>query len=231
MIVLFLALWTAYTFYALYRNLRGSGRFSPVAQTMQTFLVCLALYWAWTLEVFTRALWSPLDIGLGLLAGHLLFALSLGITHQHAGDVWRHFTDWRGIVSFAVKSPEIIIRFFGVAAAEELVYRVAAIGMLSALLHHSIPAVIVSALFFCLLHNHFFRKGWGSAFEFLLFALIIGAVYDFTWSLTLVVLIHLVRNVESAYLEYCTLIEEVRDDAEALRILNSRHASLVLETV
>jgi len=230
-IAVFLTFWGMYTVYALYRNLRGPDEVSLTAQLLQTVLILIALRWMWLSGGLTRTLWSPVDIGAGLVLGHLLFVVSLGITHQHPGDVARHAVDLRSIAAFTSKTPELCLRFLGVAAIEELVYRAAAQDMLLTLWGRPLPAIGVTALSFCLLHNHFLKNGLVSAFEFILFTLTIGVVYYYTSSLTLVILAHTVRNVESAYLEYCVLMQHNHDETEALRMLNTRGASPAVEFV
>ncbi len=230
MITVFLALWLAYTGHALYRNVTARGTGSAVGHILQLGLVILAIWWTFQAGLFTRALWSPLDITLGLVLGHLLFGVSLFITHRHVGDVARHFVDARGMVAFVKATPELMVRFAGVCVIEELVYRAGAQDMLMHRTGSPFVAIVVTALCFCVLHQHFFQNGWACALEFLLFSLIIGMVYYHTYSLTIVTLAHLIRNVESAYLEYCVLREENNDHEEALRILSARNASPALES-
>lgn len=227
----FLLLWAIYTLYSLIRNLSGSERGALPGQLLQTVLVLIALRYTWVSGALSRGLWSPLDIAGGAVLGHVLFAVSLAITHQHLGDVARHAVNLRGIAGFVRRTPEICVRFFGVAAVEELVYRAGAQEMLMGMPGGAAPAIGVTALCFCVLHNHFLKNGFVSAFEFVLFTLAIGLMYYYTSSLALVVLVHWVRNVESAYLDFCALVEDTHDEDEALRVMSTRHASPVLESV
>lgn len=228
--LVFLILWLLYTLYSLLRNLRGKKTESLLAQTIQTVLIGLSLWYAWQSGVFSRKLWSPVDIVLGIFLGHILFFFSLMITHGRCDDVVRHTLNASGILQFLTSAPGVILRFLGIAAIEELVYRVTAQDILVKLTG-SVPfAIGVSGICFCLLHAHFLRSGVISALEFMLFTAVLGFLYDFTLSFTLVTLIHLLRNLESAYLEFCTLLEETQDEAEALRQICTRHTSLVLES-
>ena len=227
----FLVLWAAYTLYSLIRNLSGSGKGALPAQLLQTVLVLIALRYTWVSGALSRGLWSPLDIAAGILLGHVLFAVSLAITHQHLGDVVRHAANLRGIADFLRKTPEICVRFLGVAAVEELVYRAGAQEMLMGMPGGAFTAIGVTTLCFCLLHNHFLKNGFVSAFEFVLFTLAIGLMYYYTASLALVIVAHWVRNVESAYLDFCALVEDTHDEDEALRVMSTRHASPVLESL
>jgi len=210
----FLTVWGIYTAYALLRNLRGRDGFSLTAQLLQTALVLFAIYWLWTNGKLTRYLWSPVDVGAGLASGHLLFILALAITHQHPGDVAGHAVDLRGITAFVLENPETALRFLGVAVIEEMVYRGTAQDILLTLWGRPLPAIGITALFFCLLHSHFFRNGVVSALEFALFTVMIGIMYYYTSSLTLVILVHTVRNVESAYLDYCVSMEDTATKPE-----------------
>lgn len=229
MIGLFLVIWLGYTAHALYRNLSTTGKPAIAGHLLQFVLLILAIWWAARSGMFARTLWSPVDILFGLALGHLLFAFSLMITHQHVGDVIRHSLDFHGITAFLKISPELVFRFAGVCIIEELVYRAAAQDMLILKMGHPAPAILVTAVFFCVLHQHFFRNGWACAIEFFLFSITIGVVYYYTYSLTIVALAHLTRNLESAYLEYNVLLEEGSDREAALHILGSRHASPVTE--
>lgn len=229
MIPAFFVLWGVYTLYTLYRNLLNHKTSSPLTQLLQLALVLLALWWTANAGLLSRRLWSPVDISAGLLLGHALFSMSLLITHRHAGDVGRHLFDVRGLYGFIVGAPELCIRFAAVSMVEELVYRATAQDMLLHVLGSPVAAVLITAVAFSVLHGHFFRNGWICAIEFLLFALVIGVVYYYTVSLSLVVLAHLTRNLESAYLEYQLLTEEHKDKEAALRALYKRHASAAAE--
>ncbi len=226
----FIIIWLAYSAHALYRNLFAQGRPAAAGYLLQFVLLVMALWWTAQAGLFTRALWSPVDIIAGLTLGHLLFAFSLLITHQHAGDVARHLVDFRGIGAFMKSAPELLFRFVGVCVIEELVYRAAAQDILTLRSGAPALAIIVTAMLFCVLHYHFFSNGWACAIEFFLFSLVIGVVYYYTYSLTIVTLAHLARNVESAYLEYCVLLEENEDQEEALRILSARMVSPMTES-
>jgi membrane protease YdiL (CAAX protease family) len=226
---LFITIWLAYTANAFYRNLYAQERSSIIGHVLQFGLLVMAILWAARLGLFSRWLWSPVDIVVGLILGHLIFSFSLLITHQHAGDVLRHSLDVRGITAFLKVSPELVFRFAGVCIIEELVYRAAAQDILALKLGHPLPAIVIAALFFCVLHQHFFRNGWACAVEFFLFSLTIGVVYYWTYSLTIVALAHLTRNLESAYLEYCLLLEEGKDQEEALCMLGKWRAAPATE--
>lgn len=226
----FLLLWAVYTLYSLARNLSGSKKGGLPAQLLQTILVLIALRYTWVSGALSRGLWSPPDIAAGIVLGHVAFAVSLMITHQHLGDVIRHALNLRGLAGFVRKTPEICVRYLGVAAVEELVYRAGAQEMLMGMPGGAPAAIGVTALCFCVLHHHFLKNGLVSAFEFVLFTLVIGVMYYYTASLALVILVHWVRNVESAYLDFCAVLEDTQDEEEALRVMSARHDLTILES-
>ena len=76
--------------------------------------------------VFSRQLVSPVYIGIGLLAGHLIFGLSLLATQHSIRDAAVHFVDFGSIWEFTVESPAVLMQFITVGIAEELIYRVGA---------------------------------------------------------------------------------------------------------
>jgi membrane protease YdiL (CAAX protease family) len=228
-IIAFLSLWFLYNGYAAGRNLMRRDGNSRLIQSLQSLLVLLALYWAWTTGILFRGLWAPSDVILALVLGHLIFALSLIITHQHGPTVLELFLDIRGLAAFLNKAPGISVRFFGVAVIEELIYRAAAQSMLHLYFDNHLTAILITSVCFCLLHDHFFKNGVVSALEFALFTLCLSVLYYYTFSLILVIVVHWVRNIESAYLDYCALLEDTHDEEEALRRLDGQHGAPTLE--
>ena len=55
--------------------------------------------------------------------------------------------------------------------------------------------------------------------EFVGFAVLLGALYYLTQSLSLVVVVHTLRNLEIVYLEYLIKVDELGDEAVALDAL------------
>lgn len=183
----------------------------------------LAVYLGVNRGVFSRDLVSPVYLGLGLAIGHLTFAASLLMTHQSLDDSRSHLFDFSEIWNFAVSSPAVLTRFMGGAFAEELIYRAVAQPLLIAWLGRFIspapwPAVLgiaITAAAFVLIHRDFFRNTFAQGTEFVVFALLLGVLYHWTGSFALVAVIHTVRNVEIAYLEYLVRVEELGDKAQA----------------
>ena len=212
----FLGFLLAYIGWAGLAALRGripeeSGRTSLPALALQTPLFLLACSLAWNSGAFTRALVSPLAVALGLVLGHLVFALSLFATHRVWRDTWSHACDLRGLGRFLADNPVIMMRFFSVAAVEEIIYRAAAQPLLLGLPGGAWTAIVVTALLFSLVHDHFYHNSAAGSAEFLAFALLLGLLYHVTGSLTLVIMVHVTRNLESVYLEYLVLVDETGD--------------------
>jgi membrane protease YdiL (CAAX protease family) len=207
------------------------GRTSLPALALQTPLFLLAYWLAWKHGAFSRALVSPLAVVLGLTLGHLVFALSLYTTHRVWRDTLAHACDLRGLGRFLADNPVIMMRFFSVAAVEEIIYRAAAQPLLLGLPGGAWSAITVTALLFALVHDHFYHNSPSGSAEFLAFALLLGLLYHVTGSLTLVIMVHVMRNLESVYLEYLVLVDETGDPEQARAALNSAHTHRPTESV
>lgn len=183
-----------------------------VAGYLQFILFALACLLGMGHAVYTRRLVSPVDIALGLLAGHLVFGASLLITQRSFREAFLHLADFRPIWSFAVENPSVLMQYISVSVAEELIYRVAAQPALAALTGHPWLAILVVAGVFCVVHEHFFKNPPEQSAEFFGFALLLGVLYYLTGSLILVIVIHAMRNIEIAFLEELLLVEACGDD-------------------
>jgi len=199
----------------------------------QTALFSAACYLGVRQGVFSRQLVSPVFIGIGLLAGHLVFGLSLLATRHSLRDAAAHFVDFGSLWEFAVETPAVLMQFIVVGIAEELIYRVAAQPLLIEWTGSAFVGVVLVALGFSFVHEHFFNNPFRQSMEFFGFALLLGGLYYFTGSLILVIVIHAVRNIEISFLEYLIRIEEAGgEEPAALEAdLASGYRSLVLLTL
>ncbi|MCK5860967.1 MAG: hypothetical protein KAH38_00690, partial [Candidatus Hydrogenedentes bacterium] len=66
---LFIAIWLLYTAQAFYKNIYSQGRSSVIGYVLQFMLLLIAVWWAAQAGLFTRVLWSPVDIAVGLALG------------------------------------------------------------------------------------------------------------------------------------------------------------------
>jgi len=194
------------------------------AVLLQFPLVALSAYYVWDYGALDRSLVSPFHILGGLVAGHIIFTVSLLVTHQRARDVAGHFVDLRSIWMFVVENPVILMRFIGVSITEEFIYRGAAQPLLTDLTGSPLAAIVVVAVLFSVVHSHFFRNPVRQSGEFLGFALLLGAVYHLTGSLSLVIVIHTLRNLEIVFLEYIIQLDKLGDPVEAQAALDRIYA-------
>jgi membrane protease YdiL (CAAX protease family) len=177
----------------------------------QTPLFALSCYYGVQEGVFSRALLSPFYIGLGLVCGHVIFVVSLLITHRSLRDTSTHLVDFGSVWNFAMGSPLVLSRFVSVAVAEEMIWRVAAQSILIRITGSAAAGVVLVGLAFAVVHKHFFRNSMLVSAEFVGFSLLIGGLYYWTGSLIFVIVIHAVRDIEISFLEYVIKLEELGD--------------------
>lgn len=202
---------------------RTSTRFNVAFQSV-IFLLAAAL--AYRGGVISRDLVSPIAIAAGLLAGHLIFGLSLLVTHRSIEDARSHFLDFGSVWDFVVEHPYVLSRFIFVGLSEEIIWRAAAqpsaMGVLAWAFGGGVDprwaafaAIGIVAVAFSVVHDHFFQNDPLVTFEFLGFALLLGVLYYWTGSLVMVVIIHALRDIEIAYLEYAINIHELGGEEKA----------------
>jgi len=232
---LFWTLLVAHIAYSLVMNRLQTGehprgRARTIHVLLQGPLLWSAVYFGFHMGVFSRELVSPLYIGVGLLAGHLIFGISVLATHLSWRDAWTHFFDFGPLWNFTMDSPVVLTRFLGVALAEELIWRVVgqtlAIEALSRYCSEPVAiglGIVLIAAAFVVVHKHFFENTWYVSVEFCAFALLIGVLYHWTQSFILVIVIHALRDIEIAYLEYLVKVEELGDEAQAAHAIEQAY--------
>lgn len=200
--------------------LSGLRRQKPpltVVAFLQTGLFILGCYFGYRCGVFSRELVSPFYIALGLVVGHLVFGVSLLLTHQCLRDAAIHFLDVGAIWRYAADTPRVLLQFTAVGVAEEIIYRVGAQPVLIRWMGDPLAGILAVAVVFAMVHEHFFRNPAGQSLEFLGFAILLGALYYWTGSLILVIVIHAVRNIEIAFLEHVVRVDELGGEKENAR--------------
>jgi membrane protease YdiL (CAAX protease family) len=190
----------------------AKGGLNVINVTTQVPLFAVACYLGGQAGVFSRQLVSPVYLCAGLLAGRLIFCLSLLITHRSLRDALTHFLDFAALWNFTMESPLVLTRFVSVAFAEELVWRAMAQPLAVEWLQGTAAGILVVAIAFSLVHKHLFRNTIVVSAEFVGFAILLGVLYHVTGSLILVIGIHAVRDIEIAYLEYLIKVEELGDE-------------------
>lgn len=174
---------------------------------LQTGLLCLATYIGYLDGVLGRSLFDPGWVILGLIAGHLIFGVSLIFSHRSLDtlrDIGAYVVDPRAVARFVGSSPRQLFACLDVSLIEELIYRVAAQRALLALTGSVEVSIGVTAIVFSVVHRHFFYNHVVDSLEFLAFSLLLGVVYHVTGSFMLVVMIHTVRNIEIVYFDHAT---------------------------
>ena len=208
----------------------GGSRFPLLAFLIQTPLFLMACHFGAQQGVFSRDLVSPLSIGLGLVAGHMVFGASLLVTHRVFRDAAGHFVDLASLWRFLVEVPGLLLRFLAVSFSEELLFRVAAQPILIGWTGSSVAAILLVAVAFSVVHKHFFRNAFSQSAEFLGFAILLGALYLWTNSLILVVVVHTLRNLESLYLDYLIKVDELGDEEAAMNAIEQIYLPHASET-
>lgn len=201
-----------------------SGARKYLLLAVQLLLFGLGVYFAAQFGAFDRRLLSPIYIALGILGGHLIFGVSLLITHRSVEDAWSHFFDVRAPWKFLVDHPYVLSRFVYVGVSEEIIWRAAAQPVAIQLFAQPLAAgpaataaITLVAFLFAIVHEHFFKNTWFVSFEFFGFAILLGVLYYWTESLIFVILIHIVRDFEITYLEYVIKVHEYGDEQRASR--------------
>ena len=240
MILAYLLLLAAHTIQSVAGHLVMPKGFLARARRRLAVVVMSSLFVLATIHIFrtgqfSRALVSPVWIGLGLLAGHLIFGLSLLVTHRSAEDASSHFFDFGSVGRFIVDHPSVLARFIYVGVTEEIIWRAAGqplviqglSGYFGTELSPRIATwggILFVAVAFSAVHEHFLKNTPLVSFEFLIFAVLLGALFHFTGSLIAVIIIHALRDIEIAYLEYVIRVHELGDEALAAEEVERAYA-------
>ncbi len=226
--LLFLCLFALYVLCACLRAQHkqpgAEHKTSRLSLIVQTPLFLLACYIGAAQGVFSRGLVSLPALCAGLLLGHLVFSVSLSITHRGLGDAARHCIAPSGLLHFLVETPNLLFRFLLVSVTEELIYRVAAQTLLIGVIGRPVLAIGIVALLFSLAHGHFLRSRPADSLEFIAFAALLGALYYATNSFLLVATLHTVRNLEIVFLEYRGKLDELGGDVQAIEAIERAYA-------
>lgn len=202
---------------------------SPLGFIMHAPLLIIAIVYGVQHDLWTRDLVSPAHWMVGFIAGHLLFALAVLITHASTRDAWETLKDVRDFCSFVLNAPSVISRYVTIAFGEEVIWRMGGQSIFIALMapylgQNAVYAGIgLVALLFTLAHEKVIKRGWLVAIEFLLFSVIIGAVYHFTGSIALCMAIHFIRDLEIVYGEYVEKVHEWGDRERASDFIDRRY--------
>lgn len=226
----FMGFLTLHVLHNLATNWRGGDRTDlshdrpkPYMLLSQTPMFLIACYLAYQQGVFSRALLSPLYFAAGLAAGFLIFCASVYIVHATYKAAVEMFTHGLRLARFTLDCPAVLSRFITVAFAEELIYRAVAQPILIAWTGSAVLGIGILAVVFSIVHHHFFRNSWRVSGEFLVFSTALGTLYYLTGSLLLVIVIHAVRDIAIAYLEFEGRLEDGADWESAADAIDSEY--------
>jgi len=184
---------------------------NPFLLLSQTPMFLIACYLGFQSGLFSRALLSPVYFGLGLVAGLLIFCLSVLVIHASILGAIEVFTHGLRMTRFTLDCPAVLSRFITVAFAEELIYRGVAQPIAIAWTGSAWGGILLVAVLFSVVHHHFFRNSWRVSSEFLAFGIALGWLYWLTGSILFVMVIHAVRDIAIAYLEFEEKMDETGD--------------------
>lgn len=189
---------------------------------LESLLFVAACFVAFQQGALSRDLLAPHFILLGLVAGHLLYGVSLLLTQFSFGalrDYTEHFLNLPALSRFARENPRALFGCLDGSIGEEVIYRAAVQTILIQYLGNPLLAIVMVAIAFSITHGHYFKNALTASLEFTLFALLLGALYYVTGSLILVILIHAVRNFDIIYLDFLLKKEELGDEAQAQTVI------------
>ena len=238
MIYLFAALLVIHAIQAFVGGLRRGDageelavpRLSPLGAFMHVPLFIIAIVYTVQEDVWGRDLVSPLHWIVGLAMGHVLFSISVLLTHKSVSDSWETLKDVSDLVDFLINAPSVISRYVTVAFGEEVIWRMAGQTIAITIFAMFLPmnaavaaGIGVVAVMFTLAHEKVVRRSWLVGLEFILFSVAIGALYHFTGSIALCMAIHFVRDVEIVYGEYIEKVMEWNDKERAADYVDRRY--------
>ncbi len=197
---------------------------TPMVFVTQTPMFILAVVIAVQAGAIDRGLLNPGYLLLGLISGHVIFAASVWMIHHSWKAGGEMLLELRKVWAFAFESPYVLSRFITVAVTEELIYRAVAQPVLIERTGSVGAGIAITAVIFSIVHHHFFRNSWVVSLEFLLFSILLGALYASTGSLLLVIVIHAIRDIEIAYLEFDQRLEEGESREEAIEAIEAIYA-------
>ncbi|MBP8131658.1 MAG: CPBP family intramembrane metalloprotease [Candidatus Hydrogenedentes bacterium] len=189
---------------------------------LQTPLLAAALWLAFERGVLSRGLFSPLGIAGGLAAGYLAHAVSLFVTNAS--------TDVRGLLrslrlyflrgsrrgAFFAGRPGPMFALLHNSIVEEIIFRAVAQPLLIAATGLSAVSICMVAFLFAVGHEHAVRRPRIESFEFLAYSVLLGALYHWTGSLILVIVVHTVRNFELQYQQHLLRVGALRQRRRAV---------------
>lgn len=136
----------------------------------------------------------------GLIAGVLIFFLSLFLTTLSFREIREFGFPFKGIAAYYSSRPMLTINFVITCMVEEFIWR----GTIqdhfgNIYLGNPHLSIIITAILFTLIHNKSLKDDILKKLEFFIFSLFLGYAFFAFHSLIFVFLVHLVRNICIAY--------------------------------
>ena len=188
---------------------------------LQVPLFLIAAWLAAEFGALGRNLAAPGYAVLGLAVGYAVHAMSLLFTNgfrelpELLHGLAEYFADWNGRGRYFAESPAIMLMLLVNSVTEEMIYRAVAQPLLTELTGQPWVAIGAVAVVFALAHRHFLRGPLLEGVEFLAYATLLGALYYATGSLTMVIVVHTVRNFELYYQQFLIHVEDLGSEAAA----------------
>jgi membrane protease YdiL (CAAX protease family) len=190
--------------YPLFRRQAGGA----VMHLLQLALFLSGAWLAWRMGAVDQRLFSPAALFSGIIAGLIIFGISLSIMNGAWLAAIEFLGEFRALWRYTADHPRALFGCIDVSLAEEVIYRAAAQNLLLAATGSPALAIAAAAVVFSVVHWHFFRNPLLHAMEFTAFALTLGLLYFWTGSLLLVTVVHVIRNLGIIYLESIEMADE-----------------------
>ena len=230
---IFWVLFLGYHVFAIVRNVRTTSQDEPAPRGrgplywVQAPLMVAAVWAAHDFGAISRALVNPVYISAGFLLGYAIHAVSLVVTNLSkdygglASGLLEYFREWRLRARYFVETPEVFFVLAANSIVEETIYRAAAQPLLIGATGMPMIAIAAVAVLFSAGHRHFLRGRLLESIEFLAYALLLGALYFWTGSLILVIVVHTVRNFELHFQKFLIRVEELGGEEQALAAVDT----------
>lgn len=161
------------------------------------FLASLCLNGKIVLSQETNIIFYALS---GFALGLLIFFISLFLTTLSFGEIIAHGLPFPGIIGYFVDRPLRAMTILIACTVEEFIWRAVIQDHFGRIYLGGLHIyVIFTAFLFTIVHKKNLEGDILKKLEFFLFSLFLGYSFSVTHSLTFVILIHLVRNVNIEY--------------------------------
>lgn len=135
--------------------------------------------------------YTPLGLVIAFAGGHVLFWISLAGTMWSVRATKRLFGQARSLVIYYLRNRRVVMHYLIVALREELVWRATVLYVLG----NSLVGILATSALFAGVHVRRLPLNVVTIAELFVFSACLGMLYVRTGNLVLVILIHMVRDV------------------------------------